>query len=1171
MTQLVQPRIRVTPGELDVEPGKPFVLQVTVKNTTAIIDAFEIDVLGVDEEQVRVVPELVSLFPDTDETLAVEVTLPDDFPVERTELWVKVTSCTDPVVFAMERVEIDVASITKGTISIDPGKAVGRGSGRFGVTLHNSGNATTDLLLVGSDEENHFTFRFDRERVRLAPGATTSVQAVVRGRRTITGPAVPRPFTITAEASGHQMSDDGMLEQKPWIPQLALMLAAVLALLGLWAVVVGAAIDKIVDDSDSDLSSSFEDGVGAVVDGLDADQAAEAALGDAQADVLASRAGADDGTAGTGIEVAPDAAGDGTSGEGGADGGTAGDGSGGDAGAGGDTTTDPGASTATSMADGGPIAIVDPTRPTIEVAPGVLAGYVVAAADAVEPTGGAPRPVPGAGVTIQALLDNPALPAGIDPNRDPVEVVADEQGVFESPSLIAGTYAVTFSTAGYLDVVCPNVTIPVPEAGDPLGTCAAGSHVVLPGASSIVGLAGDTASIAGIATLGDDPQAGVEVLVRRLDQTTGEPADVAADTSATTGDAPAADDMMAMATTGDDGRFSFVFGADRPPATPGVFELVFVVASDVAARQVVPLEAGENVVGLQVPISPMTSTEARSLSGTITGGDTQAGISNATVTITGVGGSWEIATLADGTYGLDDMPAGTYNVSASATGYLAEAGEATVPTADGEAAVVDIELDPDPDQSRLPADVRRITGTVTSRSGPVPNATVTITSANGTWSVSTLADGTYRLEDLQPGLHNVAVAATGFASDARQVTVPGSIDDPPAVANFVLAPAQPTVPASVRSISGTVRGPAGPVPGATVTITGPSGTSTLTTLDDGTYRREDLTPGVYNIAVSSPLYEPRALQRTVSGEVDGAPAIADFLLVRRRTTISGTVTSSSGPLGVATVRDGGGGVIARTDAAGNWTTDTTFAAGELTLRVDAADHVAETLTVAVDPTQPAPLDVDVELIRMSDWAPTIGTPITASLLAPTLTCVEGPGGAVYAPTSATPVITRAVWTPPPTSSAVPTDVGAQIVTAGSGQTTVEIGRLPDRGTLELTIGGGPVGLYASKIGGIDVASRPEPLRLDFLGTGGVFSDDPLAFASLGVGSGAPCPSVTDGPISRTPVRRTFVVGELGTESSVFLVNQLTSPGATTISSGGATWIGLVPAPAPWFRLVAVGV
>ena len=41
MTQLVQPRIRVTPGELDVEPGKPFVLQVTVKNTTAIIDAFE--------------------------------------------------------------------------------------------------------------------------------------------------------------------------------------------------------------------------------------------------------------------------------------------------------------------------------------------------------------------------------------------------------------------------------------------------------------------------------------------------------------------------------------------------------------------------------------------------------------------------------------------------------------------------------------------------------------------------------------------------------------------------------------------------------------------------------------------------------------------------------------------------------------------------------------------------------------------------------------------------------------------------------------------------------------------------------------------------------------------------------------------------------------------------
>ena len=93
----------------------------------------------------------------------------------------------------------------------------------------------------------------------------------------------------------------GTLAQRPYVPRLLLMLGAVVAMFALWAVVVGASIDKVIDDSDSDLAASFQDGMGDVVDGIEADGDSATALGDAQAAALAARS--QDGTSGAGIDV----------------------------------------------------------------------------------------------------------------------------------------------------------------------------------------------------------------------------------------------------------------------------------------------------------------------------------------------------------------------------------------------------------------------------------------------------------------------------------------------------------------------------------------------------------------------------------------------------------------------------------------------------------------------------------------------------------------------------------------------------------------------------------------------------------------------------------------------------------------------------------------------------
>ena len=74
------------PEELDVEPGEVANFSVTVTNTSNTIDAYQVQVFGIDPRWVTATPPVLSLFPGDVDTMNVSIALPFDYPSSRRRL-----------------------------------------------------------------------------------------------------------------------------------------------------------------------------------------------------------------------------------------------------------------------------------------------------------------------------------------------------------------------------------------------------------------------------------------------------------------------------------------------------------------------------------------------------------------------------------------------------------------------------------------------------------------------------------------------------------------------------------------------------------------------------------------------------------------------------------------------------------------------------------------------------------------------------------------------------------------------------------------------------------------------------------------------------------------------------------------------------------------------------
>jgi hypothetical protein len=162
--------------------------------------------------------------------------------------------------------------------------------------------------------------------------------------------------------------------------------------------------------------------------------------------------------------------------------------------------------------------------------------------------------------------------------------------------------------------------------------------------------------------------------------------------------------------------------------------------------------------------------------------------------------------------------------------------------------------------------------------------------------------------------------------------------------------------AETGDLSGTVTAEGAPVPGATVTVSGPM-TRTVTTGEDGRYAVPRLLAGTYEISAAKFGYDAAAAGVTITA---GQAATADVPMTRKpAAVVSGTVTTAGAPEPGATVRAAGTPVSAVTDAAGRYRM--TLPHGSYELAITPASRCSSGATAAVTVAGDVVEDVELPL------------------------------------------------------------------------------------------------------------------------------------------------------------------------------------------------------------------
>ncbi|MFQ3548583.1 MAG: carboxypeptidase-like regulatory domain-containing protein [Armatimonadota bacterium] len=202
-------------------------------------------------------------------------------------------------------------------------------------------------------------------------------------------------------------------------------------------------------------------------------------------------------------------------------------------------------------------------------------------------------------------------------------------------------------------------------------------------------------------------------------------------------------------------------------------------------------------------------------------------IAGATVT-TNTGG-YSATTNANGVYTLSNIAPGTYNITASKTGYDSATNNGVVGTA-GQVTTSNFTLTPQPGS---------ITGTVKdSSNNPIVGATVSTNT--GGYSTTTNSSGEYTLSNVAPGTYDVTASKSGYVSSTNSGVVvnPGAST----TSNFTLTAQTGTITGTVKDSQNNA------ISGATVSTN--TGGYTTTTNSSGVYTLTGVVVGTYNVTAS---------------------------------------------------------------------------------------------------------------------------------------------------------------------------------------------------------------------------------------------------------------------------------------------------------------------------------
>ncbi|MGH9188278.1 MAG: carboxypeptidase regulatory-like domain-containing protein, partial [Acidimicrobiales bacterium] len=244
-------QVDITPERIQATAGVDTMIVVQVRNTSEVICAYDVRVLGLDPRWVRIDGGRLSLFPDAAGTATVHVSLPEALPAGTRRLGIEVTSDVDAR-SRLGEVEVVVPTVEKATISVDPMSVTAGRTASVGVTVGNEGNRVLDAPLRASDPEAKVGFEFDPPLLDVAPGDRDTVQARATARRPIFGQPKVRVLTFSVPVGEPPPQATVTFIQRPIVSRGLLGLLGLLAAVSVFAFVLTVSLSRVVDVSKVD-------------------------------------------------------------------------------------------------------------------------------------------------------------------------------------------------------------------------------------------------------------------------------------------------------------------------------------------------------------------------------------------------------------------------------------------------------------------------------------------------------------------------------------------------------------------------------------------------------------------------------------------------------------------------------------------------------------------------------------------------------------------------------------------------------------------------------------------------------------------------------------------------------------------------------------------------------
>jgi len=245
-------RASIEPTRTPAYAGIPVTATITVANTAHLVDAFEIRVLGVDRDWIRLEPERLQLFPETTGVFDLTIDLPDDFPSGLRILTVQIRSELKPENPTLLTFTLDVDARPHLNVQVQPIQVVGGSSGTFAVTVQNLGNTESIARLTVTDPEAMVRGIFDRPEIDIPPGEQRSTPLRISAKRPWAGPPLVRNLAIGVEEGIPGSEQLVTFVQTPRISRLMFSFIGLLVAASIFGIVFSRNLQNVVDATTTD-------------------------------------------------------------------------------------------------------------------------------------------------------------------------------------------------------------------------------------------------------------------------------------------------------------------------------------------------------------------------------------------------------------------------------------------------------------------------------------------------------------------------------------------------------------------------------------------------------------------------------------------------------------------------------------------------------------------------------------------------------------------------------------------------------------------------------------------------------------------------------------------------------------------------------------------------------